>query len=201
MPGIYAAGEYDLAGCIVGVVDRTKIVDGSSVSEGDVLIGVASLGLHTNGYSLARKVLLQDSGWSVQTRLPDVGVSVGEALLWPHKCYLPAVLPLLERGGGIKAMAHITGGGLTDNVPRSLPDGLGAQIDTGSWPIPPLFNLIQTMGGISNEEMRHAFNMGIGFVLIVSPNRTGDIVGNLRESGETVYEIGTVTPGKGIRYV
>jgi phosphoribosylformylglycinamidine cyclo-ligase len=201
LPGLYAEGEYDLAGCIVGIVDRPKIVDGSRVREGDILIGLASQGLHTNGYSLARKVLLHDSGWSVHTMLPEMGVSVGDALLCGHRCYLRPIAPLLDRGDAIKGMAHITGGGLTDNVPRSLPEGLGAEIDCGSWPAPPLFNLIQTMGEIPLDQMLHAFNMGIGFVLIVAPEDAGDVTVRLRDAGETVYGIGRVVPGKRVRYV
>ncbi|HEY3328978.1 MAG TPA: phosphoribosylformylglycinamidine cyclo-ligase [Capsulimonadaceae bacterium] len=200
MPGLYNGSEYDLAGCIVGIVDRAKIVDGSTVKAGDVLIGLASEGLHTNGYSLARKVLLSDNGWSVSTKLDDLGVTVGEALLWPHRCYLKAMVPLLDSGNTIKAMAHITGGGLTDNVPRTLPAGLGAQIDRHTWPVPPLFELIGRAGDIDGLEMMRAFNMGIGFVVIVSAEDAGTVIGNLRDSGETVYQIGTVIEGSGVSY-
>jgi phosphoribosylformylglycinamidine cyclo-ligase len=200
MPGMYTKGEYDLAGCIVGIVDRDKIIDGSRVRQGDVLIGIASQGLHTNGYSLARKVLLGDSGWSVTTVLLEVGVSIGEALLWGHRCYLKPIAPLLDRGNIVRAMAHITGGGLTDNVPRCLPEGLGVEIEFDSWPTPPLFNAIQSAGQIARDQMLHAFNMGIGFVLIVSPEDENDVMRHLRQAGETAYRIGQVIPGKRVLY-
>lgn len=200
MPGMYTQGEYDLAGCIVGIVDRDKIINGSRVCQDDVLIGIASQGLHTNGYSLARKVLIGDSGWSVTTVLPEVGVSIGDALLWEHRCYLNPIAPLLDQGNIVKAMAHITGGGLTDNVPRCLPEGLGVEIEFDSWPTPPIFNAIQSAGQIARDQMLHAFNMGIGFVLIVSPDDENDVMRHLKESGETSYRIGQVIPGKRVLY-
>ncbi len=150
MPGLYAAGEYDLAGCIVGLVERAKIVDGSGVTPGDVVLGLASDGLHTNGYSLARQVLLDDARMPLDAPVPELdGVTLGEALLWPHRCYAPAVLPLLDLSPApIKAMAHITGGGFVDNIPRVLPPGIGVQIDKSAWDVPPLFRLIQEKGGV-----------------------------------------------------
>jgi phosphoribosylformylglycinamidine cyclo-ligase len=201
MPGLYADGEYDLAGSIVGIVDRAKIVDGSKVQEGDVLIGLKSQGLHTNGYSLARKVLLQDSGWSVETQLDEIESTIGEALLWRHRCYLNPIVKVLDAGDAVKAMSHITGGGLTDNVPRTLPSGLGAEIDLSSWTVPPLFKLIQKQGDIETAEMMHAFNMGIGYVVIVAEKDAAKTLASFTESGETAYKIGKVVKGDGVKYL
>ena len=190
MPGLYGPGEYDLAGCIVGLVERAKIVNGSEVKPGDVVLGLASDGLHTNGYSLARQALLEDAHMDLNAPVPELGgVTLGDALLWPHRCYGPAVLPLLEDGppapnsGGvrIKAMAHLTGGGFVDNIPRVLPDGVGVEIDSSTWAVPPLFRLIQEKGGVSEAEMFRVFNMGIGFVLIVSPDAAEDTLARLRD--------------------
>lgn len=199
MPGMYAPGEYDVAGCIVGVVERNRIVDGHAVQPGDILLGLASDGLHTNGYSLARRVLLEEARLSPTETVPELGVSLGDALLWPHRCYAPALLPLLDsQPGAIKAMAHITGGGFLENIPRSLPSGLGAHITLGSWPIPPLFTLIQQKGAIADEEMYRVFNMGIGMVLVVAPADTDGIAQSLASAGERVYRIGEVTAIPGV---
>ena len=198
MPGMYAPGEYDVAGCIVGVVERGRIVDGRTVEAGDILLGLGSDGLHTNGYSLARRVLLEDAGLSLDEVVPEVGVALGDALLWPHRCYAKGVLPILNaRPGAIKAMAHITGGGFIDNIPRSLPAGLGARIARGSWPVPPLFTLIQEKGAIAEEEMYRVFNMGIGMTLVVAPADADGIAQTLAAAGERVFRIGEVvlTPG------
>ncbi len=207
MPGLYAAGEYDLAGCIVGLVERTKIVNGAHVQPGDVLIGLASDGLHTNGYSLARQALLEDAQLSLTAPVPELGgvtlggVTLGEALLWPHRCYAPAVLPLLDLSPApIKAMAHITGGGFVDNIPRVLPAGIGVQIDEGAWDVPPLFRLIQEKGGVSKAEMFRVFNMGIGFVLIVTPNLADETLARLKASGETAYRLGEAILGEVVRF-
>lgn len=195
MPDFYAVGEYDLAGFIVGMVDRKRILDGSRVEEGDVLLGLASDGLHTNGYSLARKALFEVAGYTVASRPDGLDEPLGDALLRSHRCYAPTVLPLLPTGD-IHAMAHITGGGLVDNVPRSLPDGLGALIHRSSWNIPPLFGVIQQAGDIPDTEMYRAFNMGIGLVLMVGADAADEMAGALREAGETVYRIGEVTAGR-----
>ncbi len=213
MPGLYEPGEYDLAGCIVGIVERSKIVNGSSVKPGDVVLGLASDGLHTNGYSLARQALLEDARMPLDAPVAELGgVTLGEALLWPHRCYAPAVLPLLEappahlnktsNSGGvrIKAMAHLTGGGFVDNIPRVLPGGVGVEIDKSAWEVPPLFRLIQDKGGVSEAEMFRVFNMGIGYVLIVSPEAAEDTVARLREAGETPYCLGKTTDGKGVQF-
>ena len=202
MPGLYAAGEYDLAGCIIGWVERSKIVDGSGVMPGDVVIGLASDGLHTNGYSLARQALLQDAGMTLDAAVPQLGgVTLGEALLWPHRCYAPSVLPLLDLSPTpIKAMAHLTGGGFLDNIPRVLPAGVGVQIDRAAWTVPPLFRLIQNAGGVSETEMFRVFNMGIGFVLIVAPDTAENVLVRLRASGETAYRIGEAIEGDGVQF-
>ena len=202
MPGLYGAGEYDLAGCIVGIVERAKIVDGSGVRPGDVVLGLASDGLHTNGYSLARQALLEDAGMALDAPVAELnGVTLGEALLWPHRCYAPSLLPLLMPSPTpIKAMAHITGGGFVDNIPRVLPPGVGVQIAKSAWAVPPLFRLIQETGGVAEGEMFRVFNMGIGFVLIVAPERAEDVQARLCEAGETVYRLGETVAGEGVAF-
>lgn len=166
MPGMYRKGEYDLAGCIVGVVDRARIIDGGNINPGDVILGLASNGLHTNGYSLARKILFEKMRLKIASRLPGLNVTVGEELLHVHKNYqqLLAKVP----SGIIKGLAHITGGGLIDNLPRILPKNCDAVIDTKSWRVPPIFQILQRNGDVDPEEMYQVFNMGIGMVAIVS---------------------------------
>jgi phosphoribosylformylglycinamidine cyclo-ligase len=168
LPDLVAAGEYDLAGFVVGVVARADLIDGSGVRAGDAVIGIPSTGLHTNGYSLARRVLPPDT-WS--RPMPDNGRTIGEALLEPHRSYLDDVRALRRAlraaGADIGALAHITGGGWEGNVPRTLPAGLGVEVDTGSWPVPPIFSLIQSLGDIADEEMVRTFNLGIGMTAVV----------------------------------
>ena len=202
MPGLYGSGEYDLAGCIVGLVERAKIVDGASVTPGDALLGLASEGLHTNGYSLARQALLEDAGMSLDAPVAELGgVTLGEALLWPHRCYAPAILPLLDLSPTpVKAMAHITGGGFMDNIPRVLPPGVGVRVERGAWEVPPLFRLIQAAGGVSEAEMFRVFNMGIGFVLSVPADAAEDTLARLRASGETACRLGEVVAGAGVMF-
>ena len=202
MPGLYGSGEYDLAGCIVGLVEQAKIVDGASVTPGDALLGLASEGLHTNGYSLARQALLEDAGMSLDAPVAELGgVTLGEALLWPHRCYAPAILPLLDLSPTpVKAMAHITGGGFVDNIPRVLPPGVGVRVERGAWEVPPLFRLIQTAGGVSEAEMFRVFNMGIGFVLSVPADAAEDTLARLRASGETACRLGEVVAGAGVMF-
>lgn len=166
MPGVYLGKEFDLAGFVVGVVEQDEIIDGSTIDEGDVIVGIPSSGLHTNGYSLVRKVFGVDEAPSELERFfPALERTLGEELLEPHRCYLGVVGKHLDK---IKGMAHITGGGFRENVPRALPTGLGARIDASSWPVPPIFSLIQEAGGVSHEEMFDVFNMGIGMVTISS---------------------------------
>src|SRR4051812_7165188 len=169
MPGFYSAGEYDLAGFIVGLVDRSAIVDGRTIRPGDVLIGLRSTGLHTNGYSLARRVLFDLCGYSPDTVLPELDAPLGEVLLAPHRSYLHSVRPLFGNRLA-QGLAHITGGGITENLPRVLPDGCAAAIDVRSWTVPPIFRLIQEHGSIATDEMFRAFNMGIGLVVVCRPN-------------------------------
>ncbi len=196
MPGTYAPGDYDLAGFIVGVVERSRALP-QGVREGDVLLGLPSLGLHTNGYSLARKVLFEVLGHRVDTQLAELGTSVGAALLAPHRSYLGALEPLIERGK-IRALAHITGGGFSGNIPRVLPGGLGARIRRDSWSVPPLFRLIQQGGGVSDDEMYRTFNMGIGMVVVVAPQDHHDVEHSLERRGETSFVLGTVVRGGGV---
>jgi phosphoribosylformylglycinamidine cyclo-ligase len=199
MPDVYAPDDYDLAGFIVGIVEREHALTGASVREGDVLLGLPSTGLHTNGYTLARKVLFDTLGHRVDTRLPELGATVGEALLAPHRSYLSALEPLLERRK-IHALAHITGGGFPGNIPRMLPEGLAARVRRGSWPVPPLFRLIQKGGQVDEDEMLRTFNMGIGMVAMVSPEDLHDVEHSLERRGETSFVIGSVVRGQGVAF-
>lgn len=191
MPGFYADGEYDVAGFIVGVVPKADVVDGRDIGAGDVLIGLPSSGLHTNGYSLARRIVFDHLGLRVDSVVPELQETVGEALLRPHRTYLPVVRPLLERRL-IKGMAHITGGGLTENLPRTLPDGRRPKVDRGSWTVPPLFQWLQQAGNIADDEMFRAFNMGVGLVLVVDHARADEVLGQLSASGEAAWVLGHV---------
>lgn len=185
MPGMYRVGEYDIAGTVVGIVDRAKILDGSKIRAGDQLIGLASTGLHTNGFSLARRVLFDTMGLKPQSRLPELKSSLGEELLRVHKNYQPilSALPV----GSLRAAAHITGGGLIDNLPRILPADCSASIQTGSWKIPPIFQIIGHEGKVDPEEMYQVFNMGIGMVLVTPQNRTDEVLKISR--GKVIGEI------------
>ena len=199
MPGTYALDDYDLAGFIVGVVERNRALTGAAVREGDLLIGLPSTGLHTNGYSLARKVLFETMGLAVDSRVPELGMSVGEALLLPHRCYLQTLETLLERGK-IRALAHVTGGGFPGNIPRVLPPGLGARIRTSSWDVPPIFGMIQEGGQIPEDEMFRTLNMGIGMVVVVAPEDHHDVEHSLERRGETSFLIGSVVAGEGVLF-
>jgi len=167
MPGFYADGEYDVAGFIVGLVDRAHVIDGSRIVAGDVLIGVPSSGLHTNGYSLARSIAFDRLGLGVDDHVAELGTTVGAALLAPHRSYLPLVRPLL-RDDAIKGMAHITGGGITDNLPRVLPAGTEAVVDLAAWEVPPIFRWLASAGSVPESDMLRTFNMGIGLVIVVA---------------------------------
>ena len=197
MPGTYAPGDYDLAGFIVGVVERDRALTGAAVRAGDTLVALPSAGLHTNGYTLARKVLFDTLGHEVSTRLPELGQTIGEALLAPHRSYLAAFEPLLERRK-IRALAHITGGGFAGNIPRVLPPGLGARIRRSAWQVPPLFRLIQKGGGISDDEMLRTFNMGVGIIAVVAPEDLHDVEHSLERCGEAAVVIGAVVEGDGV---
>ena len=201
MPGFYKDGEYDVAGFIVGVVDRPKIVDGRRIEPGDVLIGLRSSGLHTNGYSLARRIVFDTLHLSVSDRVAELGATVGEALLAPHRSYLPVVRPLLGTGL-LKGMAHITGGGITENLPRVLPEGCAARVRQGSWEVPPLFTWLQRAGGVPDDDMLRTFNMGIGLILVVSAGDADGVLARLRSAGESPVVIGDIVRGApGVRYV
>ena len=190
MPGFYQDGEYDIAGFIVGVVDRAKIIDGKTIAAGDVLLALPSAGLHTNGYSLARKLFFEVAGYEPHTQLAELGMTAGEALLLPHLSYLKPLDGLLDKGI-IKGLAHITGGGLTDNIPRILPENTAVRIERGSWPIPPLFELLRKLGNVSDAEMYRTFNMGVGMVIVCAPSDVEAIEAHLGEC----YRIGNVVSG------
>jgi phosphoribosylformylglycinamidine cyclo-ligase len=202
MPGFYADGEYDLAGFIVGVVDRARIVDGRGIVPGDVLIGLRSSGLHTNGYSLARRVFFELCGLTADDVVPELGSSIGDALLATHRTYQSVVMPLLE-GGLVKGMAHITGGGITENLPRVLPAGCAAEVERRAWTVPPLFILLQRHGHITEDEMFRAFNMGIGLIVVCAADARDRVLATLAASGEAgATVIGKVVSGAGdVRYL
>ena len=190
MPDFYPEGEYDLAGFIVGVVDKAKVIDGKSIVPGDVVLGLPSTGLQTNGYSLARKLFFEVGGYKVDSYIDELGTTVGEALLTTHPSFLPQIGPLLD-SGLIKGLAHITGGGFLENIPRILPEGVSVEIDRGSWPEPPIFGLMQRIGNVSDQEVFRTFNMGIGMIVICSANNGQDLALHLGES----FEVGRVVEG------
>ncbi|TCP61307.1 phosphoribosylformylglycinamidine cyclo-ligase [Rhodovulum bhavnagarense] len=197
MPGMYGDGDFDLAGFAVGAMERgTELPAG--VAEGDVLLGLASDGVHSNGYSLVRKVV-ERAGLSWSNPAPFADGSLGAALLTPTRLYVKPALAAI-RSGGVRALAHITGGGLTENLPRVLPEGLGAEIDLDAWHLPLVFGWMSEVAGLEHGEMLKTFNAGIGMVLVVAPDRAEALAGLLRAEGETVFDIGRVAPGQGIRY-
>ncbi len=201
MPGLYDPEDFDLAGFIVGVVDRARILSPDRVRAGDVLLGLHSSGLHTNGYSLAQRILFEREGLQPSDPLPGTGTSVGEALLAVHRCYLPALRGLL-REPGLRAMAHITGGGFTENVPRVLPEGLDAVIDRGAWEPPALFRELQRRGPVERDEMDRTFNMGLGMLLIVDPARLEAVRAHLVAQGERPVAVGRIERGtRRVRYL
>lgn len=201
MPGFYPANEYDLAGCIVGWVRRKRIIDGSRIRPGDVILGLPSLGLHTNGYSLARKVLLENNRMSLAKPVKELGRTLGAELLAPHRCYWNVLQPLLEKDM-LKGIVHITGGGLTDNTPRILPPGCQAEIRWGSWPVLPIFELIARRGRVPQEDMLRTFNMGIGMALIVSRRNLDRVTAALEKSKEPFWNIGRIVRGRAcVKYV
>lgn len=197
MPGMYSEGEYDIAGFTVGIVDKSKMINGSNIAAGDTVIGLASSGVHSNGFSLVRKLLLEDAGYSLQQELPGLGGRLGDVLLAPTKIYVKPLLGLLKEIE-VKGMAHITGGGFIENIPRMLPDGVNVDIEYGAWPILPIFKLMQEKGSISNKDMFTTFNMGIGMVLVVKEQDADGALQYLRSAGEDAYVIGRVTEGERI---
>ncbi len=201
MPDFYDEGEYDLAGFIVGMVERRALIDGSRVEAGDVLIAIPSSGLHTNGYTLARRIVFDRGGLSVSDPMPGLdGETVGDALLRVHRSYLTVLEGELNQGS-IRALAHITGGGIEGNLPRILPPGLGAVIDRSSWVIPPIFESLAEMGGVEESEMFRVFNMGVGMLALVAPDEADAVLGRLRERGEDAWVIGAIEEGSGVRRV
>jgi phosphoribosylformylglycinamidine cyclo-ligase len=200
MPGFYADGEYDLAGFIVGVVDRRRILDGSAVQEGDVLVGLPSTGLHTNGYSLARAVFFERLGLDPNNVMDELGCSIGDELLRVHRCYLDPVWPLLAKGR-VHAVAHITGGGITDNLPRVLPEGLRAVVKVGAWEIPPVFRILAERGQVPEDDLWRTFNLGVGMVLIVPPKQLAKVLKRVSKAGYPGIPMGMVVAGeRGVEY-
>jgi len=195
MPDFYAEGEYDVAGFIVGVVDKEKIIDGKQIAAGDVLLALPSVGLHTNGYSLARKLFFEVAGYDVNARVAELRMTVSEALLQPHLSYLKPLEGLLD-SGMIKGLAHITGGGLTDNIPRILPPGTAVEIKKGSWPVLPVFQLMRRLGNVSEAEMYRTFNMGAGMVIVLSQSDADAVKLHLQQRDEQVFEVGRVVEGE-----
>jgi phosphoribosylformylglycinamidine cyclo-ligase len=194
MPDLYDAGDYDLAGFIVGVVEKAQVIDGSRIAPGDVILGLPSTGLHTNGYSLARKIFFERRGLKPQSVVPELGRTVGEELLSVHRSYLPALRGLIG-GGAIYGLAHITGGGFTDNIPRILPKGVSARIDLGTWPVLPVFRYLRREGRVADEEMLRTFNTGIGMVVVVPAHREAEVTGHLDSLREKHWRIGEIVPG------
>ena len=197
MPGMYDPDEYDLAGFAVGVAEKSDIVDGSTITEGDTLIGLPSTGVHSNGFSLVRKALFEQAGYTVDTKLDELGgKTVGEVLLTPTKIYVKALKPLFAEHL-IKGVAHITGGGFIENIPRMIPDGLAASINLDSFPVPPIFGVIERAGDVDHMEMFNIFNMGIGMVLAVDSSKAQATLDLLKANGETAYEIGSIVAKTG----
>ncbi|MEH7451775.1 phosphoribosylformylglycinamidine cyclo-ligase [Gottfriedia acidiceleris] len=199
MPGMYPEDEYDIAGFAVGIVDKPKLVTGQSIKEGDILLGISSNGIHSNGYSLVRKVLLEKGGLTLDQHIDKLGHTLGEELIRPTKIYVKPILNVLKKFE-VKGMAHITGGGFIENIPRMLPEGIGAEIDYGSWPIQPIFDVLEEIGELKREEMFNIFNMGIGMVLAVSEENLHDTIKLLEEDGEKVFIIGRTKAGEGVTF-
>ena len=195
MPGFYAPGEYDLAGFIVGVVDRKHLLNGKNAKPGDVLLGLPSTGLHTNGYSLARKLIFEIAKLKPDAYVAEVGNKIGAELLKPHLCYAPAVRNLLARGW-ISALAHITGGGIPGNLPRVLPGGTRAAIDLSSWPIPPIFRYVAKLGKIERDDLLESFNLGVGMIVAVPPAYIKQVEADLKRRREKFYRIGRIERGE-----
>ena len=199
MRDFYAAEEYDLAGFVVGIVDRSRIIDGSRIESGDLLVGLDSSGLHTNGYTLARRIVFEVMGLSVEDELPGTGRSVGEELLTVHRSYLHVCQGLLDTNV-VRGLAHVTGGGIPGNLPRVLPDGLGATVDRDSWKVPPVFQTLQDAGNVDRYEMDRVFNMGVGMIAIVSESDVQAVKAAAAEHGIGSRVIGRIVPGGGVQY-
>jgi len=201
MPGFYPPNEYDLAACIIGWVRQREIIDGSRISAGDAIVGLPSWGLHTNGYSLARKVLLEKAGIKLTRQVPELGRTLGDELLAPHRCYWNVLRPLLAEHL-LKGLVHITGGGITDNTPRILPPGARAVVRLGSWPVLPIFDLIARLGRVPEPDMLRTFNMGIGMLLIVARRKLARVTTLLAKAREKSWIIGDIQHGKpSVKYI
>jgi phosphoribosylformylglycinamidine cyclo-ligase len=194
MPGLYAAGDYDLAGAIVGIADETELIRGADIAPGDVVLGLPSVGLHTNGYSLARKILFETLRLQISDRFPGLDVSVGEALLWPHIYYGPAVRAA-RAAGRVKGMAHITGGGIPGNLVRILPEGTSAEIRKGSWPVPPIFRALVDAGRVPDAEAYEVWNMGLGLVLVVAAKDADAVERALARERHACHRVGSIGAG------
>jgi phosphoribosylformylglycinamidine cyclo-ligase len=199
MPGMYNENEYDVAGFAVGIAEKSKLVTGSAIQAGDALIGLASNGLHSNGYSLVRRIVFEQAKLALDRVYEPLSIPLGEELLKPTRIYVKPLLHVMKQFE-IKGMAHITGGGFIENIPRMLPEGLGAEIDYGSWPIPPIFDLLQEKGNLLRRDMFSIFNMGIGMVLAVDSEITHSVIARLEELGEKAYLIGRVKRGEGVLF-
>lgn len=195
MPGFYAAGEYDVAGFIIGVVDRDKIIDGTKIKSGDQLIGLPSLGLHTNGYSLARKLFFEVANHKPDDYLDELGNTVAGSLLKPHKNYFPQLSELFDQDL-IHGLAHITGGGFLENIPRILPNNCQAEIKLGTWPVLPIFEVMQKIGNIEESEMYRVFNMGIGMIVVVAESNFEKVMAHFQKLNEPCYHIGQIVEGE-----
>jgi phosphoribosylformylglycinamidine cyclo-ligase len=194
MPGMYAQGDYDLAGFCVGAVERDKLLTGAGIEPGDVVLGLASSGVHSNGFSLVRRIIEQE-GWRLDERLPgEGGRSLGDLLLEPTRIYVRSLLPLVQEGR-VKGLAHITGGGLLENIPRVLPDSCHATVDAGRWQLPAIFALLQQGGRIAAEELARTFNCGVGMAVILAPTQSAEVTAALEGAGETAFEIGRIEEG------
>ena len=194
MAGFYAEGEYDIAGFAVGAVEKSKIISSEKVKAGDVILGLPSSGVHSNGYSLVRKIVFDVKGFKGDEYIDELGKTIGEELLTPTRLYPKSCLPLIEKFD-IHGMVHVTGGGYYENIPRALPEDMGAEIDATSWPVPPIFNLLKEWGNVDWHEMYRTFNMGIGMIIIASADEAEKIKADLQARSEDVYEIGKVTQG------
>ncbi len=199
MPGMYKEDEYDLAGFTVGACEKSQLINGENIKYGDVLIGLASSGIHSNGYSLVRKIFFEENQFSLDEKLPELIGPLGEELLKPTRIYVKQVISAL-REFEIKGMAHITGGGFIENIPRMLPDGLGAEVKQGTWPVLPVFEALKKYGKLQTEEMYNIFNMGIGLVLAVDPDDAEEAIQYFANQGDKAYKIGTVIKGEGVQF-
>ncbi len=197
MPGMYSEEEYDLAGFAVGACEKSKIISGKEIKQGDILIGLASSGIHSNGYSLVRKLFLQQAGMDLNNHVEELGCTLGEELLRPTKIYVKSILAALEKFN-LKGLAHITGGGFIENIPRMLPEDLGAELNEENWNVPPVFTLMESIGELDRKEMYNIFNMGTGMVIAVDEKEATDVVEFFNHAGEKAYPIGVVTNKPGI---